>query len=88
MMFSPVQEEVGEQEEVPIMKLLKLGFCFALLVAASLPAVAQAFMQANIPFNFVTAGKSFPAGIIGLNGYMTRISRYGPFPTAMLGISC
>jgi hypothetical protein len=44
------------------MKLFKLGFCFALLVAVSLPAVAQATLRANIPFNFTVAGKSFPAG--------------------------
>jgi hypothetical protein len=44
------------------MKLFKLGFCFALLVAVSLPAVGQATLRANIPFNFTIAGESLPAG--------------------------
>ena len=44
------------------MKLFKVSFLFALLVAVSLPVVAQAQLQVNIPFNFTVAGKSLPAG--------------------------
>src|SRR5579864_8625589 len=46
------------------MKLSKVSlFVFlALLVAVCLPAVSQAQIRLNIPFNFSVAGKSLPAG--------------------------
>jgi len=44
------------------MKLYKVSVFFALLVAACLPVVAQTAMRVDIPFNFVAAGKSLPAG--------------------------
>jgi len=49
-------------EEIPIMKVFRISLFFALLVAVSLPAVAQTGLQVDIPFNFVAAGKSLPAG--------------------------
>jgi len=42
------------------MKLFKASLFFVLVLAVSLPVQAQ--LQANIPFNFVVAGKSLPAG--------------------------
>lgn len=44
------------------MKFCKVSIFLALLMAGCLPAVAQAQMQLNIPFNFYAAGKSLPAG--------------------------
>lgn len=44
------------------MKFCKVTLFFALLVAICLPAVGQTAMRVNIPFNFVAAGKSLPAG--------------------------
>lgn len=44
------------------MKFCKVSLFFALLAALCLPAVAQAQIQLNIPFNFFAAGKSLPAG--------------------------
>jgi hypothetical protein len=45
------------------MKLGKLSLCLALLVAASFPATAQMQqIKLNIPFSFMTAGKTLPAG--------------------------
>lgn len=44
------------------MKFCKLALLLS-LVAAGFPAVAQsAAMQVNVPFDFVVAGKLFPAG--------------------------
>ena len=42
------------------MKLFKASLFLALLLAVSLPVQAQ--LQADIPFNFVVAGTSLPAG--------------------------
>ncbi|HYM77826.1 MAG TPA: hypothetical protein VE377_17760 [Candidatus Dormibacteraeota bacterium] len=44
------------------MKLLKLGLFFALVVAVSVPVVAQTQLKLDIPFNFVVDGKTLPAG--------------------------
>jgi hypothetical protein len=44
------------------MKFCKVGLFFALLVAVCLPAMAQTTMRVNVPFNFIAAGKSLPAG--------------------------
>ena len=45
------------------MKLGKLGLCLAMLMAASFPAAAQMQqLKLNIPFPFVAAGKTLPAG--------------------------
>jgi hypothetical protein len=44
------------------MKFCKVTLFLALLVAVCLPAVAQTGVRANIPFNFIAAGKSLPAG--------------------------
>ena len=44
------------------MKLFKLGLSLALFAAVCLPAVAQTELHFNIPFNFVAAGKTMPAG--------------------------
>ncbi len=44
------------------MKFCKVSLFFALLVAACLPVVGQTEMRVDIPFNFVAAGKSLPAG--------------------------
>jgi hypothetical protein len=44
------------------MKFCRVSLFFALLIAVCLPAVAQTGMRANIPFNFVAAGQSLPAG--------------------------
>src|SRR5208337_3955943 len=44
------------------MKFCKVSLFFALLVAVCLPAVAQTQMRLDIPFNFIAAGKSLPAG--------------------------
>ncbi len=44
------------------MKLCKVSLFFALLVAICLPVVGQTAMRIDIPFNFVAAGKSLPAG--------------------------
>jgi hypothetical protein len=52
------------------MKLFKASLFFVLVLAVSLPVQAQ--LQANIPFNFVVAGKSLPAG----HYRVTRVSFY------------
>jgi hypothetical protein len=43
-----------------------MKFCkftlFSLLIAFCLPAVAQTAMRVDIPFDFIAAGKSLPAG--------------------------
>jgi len=44
------------------MKFCKASLFLALLVAVCLPAIAQAQIHVNIPFNFFAAGKSLPAG--------------------------
>ena len=44
------------------MKLFKLSLFFALVVAVSIPAVCQTQLALNVPFNFVAAGKTLPAG--------------------------
>ena len=44
------------------MKFCKISVFFALLVAACLPVVGQTAIRVDIPFNFVAAGKSLPAG--------------------------
>ena len=45
------------------MKFRKFCLCLALLIAASFPAAAQMQeMTLNIPFPFVAAGKTLPAG--------------------------
>lgn len=44
------------------MKFCKVSLFFALLVAVCLPVVGQTEMRVDIPFNFVAAGKSLPAG--------------------------
>jgi hypothetical protein len=44
------------------MKFCKIGLFFALVVAVCLPAVGQNVMRVDIPFNFIAAGKSLPAG--------------------------
>jgi hypothetical protein len=44
------------------MKFCKVSVFFALLVAACLPVVGQTALRVDIPFNFVAAGKSLPAG--------------------------
>jgi hypothetical protein len=44
------------------MKFCKVSLFFALLVAVCLPATGQTAMRVDIPFNFVAAGKSLPAG--------------------------
>jgi hypothetical protein len=49
-------------EEFPIMSFFKTSLFLALLTAVSLPAVAQTQIELNIPFNFIVAGKTLPAG--------------------------
>ena len=44
------------------MKLFRVSLFLALLVAISLPAVAQSTLQLNIPFNFSVGGIALPAG--------------------------
>jgi len=44
------------------MKLCKFSLFFALFAAVCLPVAAQTRLELNIPFNFVAAGKSLPAG--------------------------
>jgi hypothetical protein len=45
------------------MKFCKVGLFFVLLVAACLPAAAQQYvLRFEIPFDFVAAGRSLPAG--------------------------
>ena len=44
------------------MKFCKFGLFVALFAAVCLPAGAQTALKVNIPFNFVAAGKSLPAG--------------------------
>jgi hypothetical protein len=44
------------------MKICKLSLFAAVLMGFCLPAVAQTMMVVNIPFNFIAAGKSLPAG--------------------------
>lgn len=44
------------------MKFCKLSLLVALFGAVCLPAGAQTALKVNIPFNFVAAGKSLPAG--------------------------
>jgi hypothetical protein len=43
-------------------KVSKVSLFLAFLVAVCLPAVAQTQMRLDIPFNFIVAGKSLPAG--------------------------
>jgi hypothetical protein len=45
-----------------LMKFCKLSLLVALFGAVCLPAGAQTALKVNIPFNFVAAGKSLPAG--------------------------
>jgi hypothetical protein len=59
-MFTCVYAD-DRNQDVP-MKFCKVSIFFALLVAVSLPAVAQRVIQFDIPFNFSAAGKSLPAG--------------------------
>jgi hypothetical protein len=64
------------------MKLFKVSFLFALLVAVTLPAVAQAQLQVNIPFIFTVAGKALPAGqyrvarVFEMNQTVWRVSNW------------
>lgn len=44
------------------MKFCKVGLFLALLVVVCLPVVAQTQMRLDIPFSFIAAGKSLPAG--------------------------
>jgi hypothetical protein len=44
------------------MKSCKFGLFFALFAAVCLPAAAQTRVELNVPFSFVAAGKSLPAG--------------------------
>jgi hypothetical protein len=44
------------------MKFCKVSLFVALLMAVCLPAVAQTEMRLDIPFKFLAAGKSLPAG--------------------------
>jgi len=44
------------------MKFCKFSLFVALFAAVCLPAGAQTTLRVNIPFNFVAAGKSLPAG--------------------------
>jgi hypothetical protein len=44
------------------MKLCKVSLFIALFVGVCLPALGQKTMWVNIPFNFIAAGKSLPAG--------------------------
>ena len=44
------------------MRIWKASLFLFLLMGVCLPAVAQTQIQANIPFNFLAAGKSLPAG--------------------------
>ena len=52
-------------------------------MAVTLPAVAEAQLQANIPFNFTVAGKSLPAGqyrverVFEMNQTVWRVSNWG-----------
>jgi hypothetical protein len=44
------------------MMFCKVSLFFAVLAAACLPAIGQTAMRVNVPFNFIAAGKSLPAG--------------------------
>jgi hypothetical protein len=44
------------------MKFCKVSLFLTLLMAVCVPAVAQTEMRFDIPFNFLAAGKSLPAG--------------------------
>jgi hypothetical protein len=44
------------------MKFCKFGLFVVLFAAVCLPVGAQTALKVNIPFNFVAAGKSLPAG--------------------------
>ena len=44
------------------MKFCKFSLFVTLFAAGCLPAGAQSALKVNIPFNFVAAGKSLPAG--------------------------
>jgi hypothetical protein len=44
------------------MKFCKFSLFLALCVAACLPVVAQTEMRTDIPFDFIVAGKTLPAG--------------------------
>jgi len=44
------------------MRIWKASLFLVLVMAACLPAVAQTQIQLNIPFDFMAAGKSLPAG--------------------------
>jgi hypothetical protein len=44
------------------MKFCKVSLFLALLVAVCLPAIGQTEMHVNVPFNFIAAGKTLPAG--------------------------
>jgi hypothetical protein len=44
------------------MKFCKFGVFLALFAAVCLPAAAQTRLKLDVPFNFVAAGKSLPAG--------------------------
>lgn len=44
------------------MKFCKFGLFVALFATVCIPAGAQTALKVNIPFNFVAAGKSLPAG--------------------------
>jgi hypothetical protein len=44
------------------MKFCKVSLFFVLLVAVCLPAMGQTAMRVNVPFNFIAAGTSLPAG--------------------------
>ena len=44
------------------MKLFKVSFFLAVVVALCIPAVSQTQLLVDVPFNFVAGGKSLPAG--------------------------
>src|SRR5580658_4951365 len=44
------------------MRFCKVSLFFALFVGVCLPALGQNTMRVNIPFNFIAAGQSLPAG--------------------------
>lgn len=43
-------------------KFCKFSLFLALFAAVCLPAVAQSRLEVNVPFSFIAAGKSLPAG--------------------------
>lgn len=67
------------------MKSCRVTLFCALYVMVCLSSSVQAQIRVNVPFNFIAAGKSLPAGTTALNLCLIQTVASGALPTAALG---